>query len=79
MLMIRFSVGVGSEHAMEVQRTLHDEFGVGIIRTSLYKEDVMETILPNERVYIDCYAPYDSMKLILTWLNIREYNVILTY
>lgn len=80
MLVIRFSVAVAKEYAIEVQRKLHDEFGVEIIRTSLYNEAFLESILPNERVYIDCCAPYDRIKFVTTWLNIYEKgNVLLSY
>lgn len=80
MLVIRFSVAVAKEHAEEVQTKLHDEFGVDIIRTNLYKEGFLESLISNERVYIDCCVPYDRFKFVTTWLNIYEKgNVLLSY
>lgn len=80
MLVIRFSVAVAKEHAEEVATALHNEFGVEILRKSLYEECFLESILPSERVYIDCVAPYDRIKFITTWLNIYEKSsTLLTY
>ena len=80
MLLIRLSVGVGKEHAEEVVTKLHDEFGAEIIRTSFYDEEFLESLIPNERVYIDFCAPYDSLKYITTWLHSDfNGNALLTY
>lgn len=80
MLMIRFSVAVAKEHEEEVKRILHDEFEVEIIRSHDYNERFLESVLPMERVYIDCCMPYRNFRFVTSWLDkIFKDNALLTY
>lgn len=68
MVVVRFSIGVAKNQVEEVQKDI-DEFGIEIIRMHEYNEECMETVLPNERVYFDCYAPVARLKMLTEYLE----------
>ena len=79
MIVVRFSIAVAKNQVEETQKDIN-EFGIEIIRTHEYNEKCMETVLPSERIYFDCYAPVTRLKMLTEYLEKdTTKTVILSY